>query len=92
MNKIKDVLDRREAKWPEYYDETEAEEYHEWFIKGTNVKLGFDYIDGDTSEHIWYKIVCDGYDDMQAYETEEEFLKDIEWMLMNKDLSWRYYD
>ncbi len=91
MNNIKDILDRREAKWPEYYDETEAEEYHEWFIKGTNVKLGFDYIDGDTGEHIWYKIVCDGYDDMQPYETEEEFLKDIDWMLMNKDLSWRYY-
>ena len=92
MNKIKKVLDRRPATWPEYYDECDAQEYHEWFIKGTNVKLGFDYIDGETGEHTWYKIVCDGYNQMDPYETEEAFLEDIEWMLMNKELVWRYYE
>ena len=89
---IKEVLDRRSAQWPSYYDECRAEEYHEWFIKGTNIKLGFDYIDGDTGEHIWDKIVCDGYDMMDSYDTEKEFLDDIEWMLMNKELTWRYYE
>jgi len=92
MNKIKKVLDRRPATWPEYYDECDAQEYHEWFIKGTNVKLGFDYIDGETGEHTWYKIVCDGYNQMDPYETEKAFLEDIEWMLMNKELVWRYYE
>lgn len=89
---IKDILDRRPTKWPDHYNECDAEEYHEWFIKGTNVKLGFDYIDGETNEHLWYKIVCDGYDLMEPYETEEKFLEDIEWMLKNKDLNWRYYE
>ena len=89
---IKEVLDRRSAQWPSYYDEYQAEEYHEWFINGTNIKLGFDYIDGNSRKHIWNKIVCDGYDMMDSYDTEEAFLKDIEWMLMNKELTWRYYE
>lgn len=89
---IMDILDRRPGTWPEYYDECDAQDYHEWFIKGTNIKLGFDYIDGVTNEHCWYKIVCDGYDMMDPYYTEEDFLEDIEWMLKNKDLSWRYYE
>ena len=89
---IKDILDRRPGKWPDYYDDRDAKEYHEWFIKGTNIKLGFDYIDGKTGEHCWYKIVCDGYDQMNPYDTEEDFLEDIEWMLMNKELMWRYYE
>ena len=89
---IKDVLDRRPGEWPNYYDECNQKEYHEWFIKGTNIKLGFDYIDGETGEHCWYRVVCDGYDQMEPYDTEEDFLKDIEWMLNNKDLSWRYYE
>lgn len=89
---IMDILDRRPATWPDYYDKCDAEEYHEWFIKGTNIKLGFDYIDGETGEHCWYKIVCDGYDQMDHYDTVEDFLKDIAWMLQNKDLIWRYYE
>jgi hypothetical protein len=89
---IKDFLDRRPGTWPSQYDEIDAQEYHEWFIKGTNVKLGFDYIDADTGNHCWYKIVCDGYDQMDLYDTENDFLEDIEWVLMNKDLTWRYYE
>ena len=89
---IMDVLDRRPGTWPDYYDECDAQEYYEWFIKGTNIKLGFDYIDGKTNEHHWYKIVCDGYDQMEPYDTEEEFLEDIEWMLNNIELTWRYYE
>lgn len=92
MGTIKNLLDRRPSTWPEYYDKCDAKEYHEWFIKGTNVKLGFDYIDDETGEHCWYKIVCNGYDDMYLYDTEKEFLEDIEWMLTNKNLSWRYYE
>lgn len=89
---IIDLLDRRPSKWPDYYDECDAQDYHEWFIKGTNIKLGFDYINGETGEHCWYKIVCDGYDQMDPYDTEEDFLEDIEWMLKNKNLTWRYYE
>lgn len=92
MNKIKKLLDRRPAQWPSYYDECAAKEYHEWFIKGTNIKLGFDYIDGESNEHCWYCIVCDGYDMMDPYDGEEDLLEHFEWMLMNKDLIWRYYE
>ena len=84
MNKIKKILDRRPATWPSYYDECDAQEYHKWFIKGTNVKLGFDYIDGKTGEHIWYKTVSDGCDQMKPDETEDDFVENIEWMLMNQ--------
>jgi len=90
--KITNLLDRRKSTWPSYYDEHNVQDYHEWFIKDTNIKLGFDYIDKDTNEHIWYKIVCDGYDQMDSYDTEKDFLKDIKWMLMNKNLTWRYYE
>lgn len=89
---IMDILDRRPGTWPEYYDDCDAQEYYEWFIKGTNIKLGFDYIDGKTHEHHWYKIVCEGYDQMEPYDTEEEFLEDVEWMLNNIELTWRYYE
>ena len=89
---IMDLLDRRPSKWPDYYDACDAQDYHEWFIKGTNIKLGFDYIDGETNEHCWYCIVCDGYDQMDPYDSEEEFIKHLEWMLMNENLIWRYYE
>jgi len=89
---IMDLLDRRHSKWPDYYDKCDAQDYHEWFIKGTNIKLGFDYIDGETNEHCWYCIVCDGYDQMDPYDSEEEFIKHLEWMIMNENLIWRYYE
>ena len=92
MGTIKKILERRPGKWPLYYDECDAQEYYEWFIKGTNIKLGFDYIDGETEEHCWYRIISESYDDMIYYDSEKSFIQDIEWMLMNKDLSWRYYD
>ncbi len=89
---IKDILDRRPGKWPEYYDDPAPEEYYEWFIKGTNIKLGFDYIDSKTNEHCWYCIVCDGYDQMDLYDSEKDLLEHFEWMLMNNELTWRYYE
>lgn len=92
MDTIKKILERRPGKWPSYYDECNAKEYHEWFIKGTNIKLGFDYIDGDTGEYNWYRIITESYDDMIPYDSEESFMQDIKWMLMNKNLSWRYYE
>ena len=92
MGTIKKILDRRPGKWPSYYDECDVQEYYEWFIKGTNIKVGFDYIDGETEEHCWYRIITESYDDMIPYDSEKSFMQDIEWMLMNKDLSWRYYE
>lgn len=89
---IRDLFDRRPANWPEDYDDCNAQEYHEWFIKGTNVKLGFDYIDGEDNKHEYYCIVCDGYDQMDPYDSEDDLIKRFEWMLKNKDLIWRYYE
>lgn len=90
--KIAKVIDIRPGKWPEYYDECDAQDYQEYFIKGTSIKLGFKYIDGETGEKNFYCIVCDGYDMMDFYDSEEDLFKHFEWMLMNKDLIWRYYE
>jgi hypothetical protein len=38
---IKKIIEKRPGKWPEYYDEKNVENYTEYFIKGTNIKLGF---------------------------------------------------
>jgi len=88
---IKDIIDIRCGRWPSYYDECNAQDYYEYFIKGTNVKLGFKYVDGDTGEKYFYCIVCDGYDQMDAYDTEEDLFEHFDWMLNDKELIWRYY-
>lgn len=87
---IKDILDRRPAKWPTYYDDIDAPDYHEWFIKGTNVKLGFDYV--ESNERKYYCVVSESYDDQIEFETEKDMIDHLEWMLMNENLTWRYYE
>ena len=89
---IMDILDVRPGKWPEYYDDCDAQDYQEYFIKGTNIKLGFKYINGETGEWNFYCIVCDGYDMMDSYEAEEELIEHFEWLLTTEHDSWRYYD
>lgn len=91
-NKIAKIIELRSGNWPEYYDDCVAEDYQEYFIKGTNIKLGFKYIDGETGEQLFYCIVCDGYDQMDPYDSEAELFEHFEWMLMNKELIWRYYE
>ncbi len=91
-NKISKVIDIRPGKWPEYYDECNVKEYQEYFIKGTNIKLGFKYIHDDSVEWEYCCIISESYDDQIWFETEEELFKHFEWILMNKDLIWRYYE
>ena len=91
-DKIFKLIDIRPGEWPSYYDDCDAKEYYEYFIKGTNIKLGFRYIDGETGEENFYCIVCDGYDQMDPYDSEAELFEHFEWMLMNEELIWRYYD
>ena len=88
---IEKLIDIRPGEWPKYYDDCNAQEYQEYFIKGTNIRLGFKYIDGDTNEQCFYCVVCDGYDQMDPYDTEQQLFNQFYWMLYNKDLSWRYY-
>lgn len=88
---IKKLIDVRPGKWPEYYDEHDVSDYNEYFIKGTNIKLGFKYINNETNEQCFYCIVCDGYGMMDPYDTEKELFEHFEWMLMDKELIWRYY-
>ena len=89
---IKKIIEIRPGKWPEYYDDLDVKDYNEYFIKGTNIKLGFKYFDNETNEEAFYCIVCNGYDQMDPYDTEKELFEHFEWMLMNKDLVWRYYE
>lgn len=95
MTNIRDIIDLRPAKYPEYYDNADhCISYSEYFIKGTNMKLGFKCEMIDTDEGIrtdFYCIVCDGYDMMDPYDTEDALMEHFEWMLMNKELIWRYY-
>ena len=88
---IMDLLDRRSTPSPAEYDGS-IEDYHEWFIKGTNIKLGYDYYDRELGEQIWSRIVTESYDDQITYKTEQKFLEDIDWLLSNKELMWRYYE
>lgn len=88
---IMDFLDRRPTPSPVEYDGS-IEDYYEWFIKGTNIKLGYDYYDRELGEQIWCRIVTESYDDQITYKTEQKFLEDIDWLLSNKELTWRYYE
>ena len=89
---VEKLIDIREGVYPNYYDKCNAQDYQEYFIKGTNMKLGFKYFDGDTNEWNYYCIVCDGYDQMDSFETEDGLFGHFYWMLTNQDLIWRYYE
>jgi hypothetical protein len=89
---IKRIIEKRPGKWPSYYDDHDVKDYCEYFIKGTNIKLGFTCFSNETNEEEFYCIVCDGYDQMDPYDTEKELFDHFEWMLMNKNLTWRYYE
>lgn len=90
--KISKLIDKRPGCWPSYYDEKDVDDYYEYFIKGTNIKLGFTYFDKETRENNFYCIVCDGYDQMDPYDSEKRLFEHFEWMLMNEELIWRYYE
>jgi hypothetical protein len=91
-NKISKIIDKRPAKWPEYYDKKDVENYCEYFIKGTNLKLGFYYKDLETGEDNYYCIVCDGYDQMDPFNSEEELFEHFDYILNTEHDCWRYYD
>ena len=91
-NKIAKIIDKIPGKWPEYYDEKNVENYNEYFIKGTKIKLGFCNKDIDTGENNYYCIVCDGYDQMDPFDTEEELMEHFDYILNTEHDCWRYYD
>jgi len=84
-------FDIRPSKWPVYYDDTDMHDYNEWFIKGTNIKLGFDFINNVTQEHLYYCVVTESYDDQIIFKNKYEFIKHLNWIINNKELSWRFY-
>ena len=63
---VEKLIDIRPGVWPKYYDGNDARDYCEYFIKGTNIKLGFKYLDGETNEQCFYCIVCDGYNQLDS--------------------------
>lgn len=71
-------------------DDCNAKEYYEYFIKGTNVKLGFRYIDVATNEEKYYCVVCEGFNHCYSYDSEAELFEHFEWLLLNKELIWGY--
>ena len=91
-NKIAKIIEKRSGTWPEYYDEKDVENYCEYFIKGTNMKLGFSCFNKENNEWEYCRIVSESYDDFIYSDTEEELYKDFEYILMNENFSWRYYD
>ena len=90
-NRIAKVIEKRPGKWPEYYDEREVENYQEYFIKGTNVKIGFTCYDKEQDEIDYCCIVTESQDDQDYYDSEEELFKHFEYILMNPDFGWRYF-
>lgn len=90
-NKISKVIDKRPGKWPDYYDERDVENYQEYFIKGTNVKIGFTYYDKEEDKVEYCCIVTESQDDQDWYESEEELFNHFEYILMNPDFGWQYF-
>ncbi len=90
-NNNNSLYERRSETWPNYYDDIDAKDYHEWFIKGTNIKLGFDYINIESNERQYYCVVSESYDDQIPFETEKDMIEHFDYITQNKDFSWRYY-
>jgi len=89
--KISKVIEKRPGKWPEYYDERDVENYQEYFIKGTNIKLGFTCYDKENDQEEYCCIVTELEDDQEWYDTEKDLFEHFEYILMNKDFGWRYF-
>jgi len=93
LNKDNNSLyERRDSTWPDFYDDNGAKDYHEWFIKGTNIKLGFDYINDESNEREYYCIVSDSYDDQIPFNSEKDLIKHFDYMVQNKNFFWRYFE
>jgi len=90
-NNDNSLYERRSTTWPNYYDDIDAKDYHEWFIKGTNIKLGFDYINIESNERQYYCIVSESYDDQIPFETEKDMIEHFDYITQNKNFSWRYF-
>ena len=90
-NKIAKVIDKRPGKWPKYYDEKNVENYQEYFIKGTNIKLGF--CDNNLEEGCeeFCCIISEIEDDFIWFDTEKDLFEHFEYILMNKDFGWKYF-
>lgn len=91
-NKISKIIEKIPGKWPEYYDNWDVKDYQEYFIKGTKIKLGFTCFNNELNKEEFYCIVCDGYDQMNPFDTEEELMEQFEYILLNEHDCWRYYD
>lgn len=89
-DKIFKLIDIRPGELDSDCDDYNAKEYYEYFIKGTNVKLGFRYIDRTTNEEKYYCVVCEGFEHYDPYDSEAELFEHFECLLMNKELIWGY--
>lgn len=85
------IIEKRPGKWPSYWDPQNIENYQEYFIKGTNIKLGYTCYNKDEEEIEYCCIISELEDDFDFYDTEQKLLKHFEWMLMNENLGWRYF-
>lgn len=92
MSNIEKVIETRPGKWPSYYDEKNVEKYTEYFIKGTNIKLGFCDFNIDEKCEEYCCIISESIDDFIWFDTEKELFEHFECILMNKNLTWRYYE
>ena len=91
LNKGNDsIYEQRNATWPDYYDDIDVKDYHEWFIKGTNIKLGFDYINVESNEREYYCVVSESYDDQIPFETEKDLIEHFDYITQNKNFNWGY--
>jgi len=90
-NNIKKTIEKRPAKWPEYYDEKNVENYQEYFIKGTNIKIGFTCYDKDEDVDDFCCIISESQDDFIWFDTEKELYEHFAYILLNKEFGWQYF-
>ena len=86
------AIEVREAEWPKEFDEADVENYKEYFIRGTNIRLGYKCFNKETRENEYCCMLNESCDDFVFYNSEKELIEHFNYILNNRDLIWRYYE
>ena len=87
-----EAIEVREAEWPKEFDETDVEDYKEYFIRGTNIRLGYKCFNKETGENEYCGMINESCDNFVFYNGEKELIEHFNYILNNRDLIWQYYE
>ena len=72
------AIEVREAEWPKEFDEADVENYKEYFIRGTNIRLGYKCFNKKTRENEYCCMLNKSCDDFVFYNSEKKLEKNQE--------------